>query len=125
MPAANTACGRRLRWSRGSSANPIYWIEGRSQCAEISRWCYDRGTPKAPRPPRVAPAVRTALARSIRRGHTTMGAFQADRDAERAGRPFSKLPTAPPTPESEWSPPQREAMRYFDRLAARLAQEAT
>ena len=51
--------------------------------------------------------------------------FQADRDAERAGRPFSKLPTAPPTPESEWSPPQREAMRYFDRLAARLAQEAT
>jgi hypothetical protein len=30
----------------------------------------------------------------------------------------------PPTPEAEWPPAMDEAMRYYDRLAARLATEA-
>ena len=47
-------------------------------------------------------------------------ALLADQDAERAGREFCRLPSDPPTPESEWSPAMREAMRYFDSIAKRL-----
>jgi hypothetical protein len=43
-------------------------------------------------------------------------------EAERAGRRLSRLPSDPPTPEAEWPPAM--AMRYYDRLAARLAAEA-
>jgi hypothetical protein len=39
-----------------------------------------------------------------------MAAFEA----EKAGRPFSRLPQ-PDEPESEWSPAMREAMRNADR----------
>jgi hypothetical protein len=55
---------------------------------------------------------------------TIWTAMEAEHDAERAGQRFSRLPSDPPTPEADWPPAMAEAMRYYDRLAARLATEA-
>jgi hypothetical protein len=48
--------------------------------------------------------------------------FLANAEAVRAGK-ACRLPYEP-EPESQWSPAKAEAMRYHDRTAARLAQEA-
>jgi hypothetical protein len=59
-------------------------------------------------PPPAAPVDYEAMAKAAL---ALLASFDAEKRAERAGRPFSKVPRPPPESESEWSPAMRAAMR--------------